>query len=120
MLKKLAILFVVMCMVGCGEPRYLKCRDCWSAYKATGGLPGQHSMTCRQCGGQLFETTKEISGLDEKRFQRNGDEVRGISSIGRASEWHSEGHRFESGMLHWLYRFGSTMLRADDEERLLA
>ena len=62
-------------LTGCSQTNgYLKCRECGSAYKSIGGL-GLPSRTCRKCGGTLFWTTKENSGWDEERFQRNGDEI---------------------------------------------
>lgn len=72
----LTLCVLILLCGGCDGARYLKCPNCNAAYKATGGLPGQHSTTCRKCGGQMFWTTEESSGWDEERFQRNGDEIK--------------------------------------------
>ena len=79
MRKTFLFLLLVLLAIGCEAPTrgYLKCRDCKAAYKSMGGLPGQHNgMKCRACGGELFWTSKENSGWDEERYQRNGDELK--------------------------------------------
>ena len=35
-------------------------------------------------------------------FKHNKDPLWGISSVGRAFEWHSKGQRFDSAMLHFM------------------
>jgi hypothetical protein len=76
-LFSIVLLFCVGCS-GCVETRgYLKCRECGAAYKSMGGiLPPTDGMKCCGCGGQLFWTTKELSGWDEERYQKNGDEIK--------------------------------------------
>lgn len=70
----LILLCVCLATTGC-TMGYFKCRDCDTAYKLVGGLPHfRDPSLCRLCGGTLFPCSEVVSGWDEERYQRLGDE----------------------------------------------
>ncbi len=68
----LIVLLVCLAATGCITQGYFKCRECGAACKVI-GLPKKAGF-CHRCGGRLFECSKAVSGWDEERYQRLGDE----------------------------------------------
>ena len=68
----------VLVLLTAGCVSYYKCDSCGAAYKSYGGLPGQFANSpCRNClSGKVIKTTEALSGWDEERYQRNGDELK--------------------------------------------
>ncbi len=69
-------LLVCVGIIAKEDPRYFQCRQCPAVYKMTGGLNFKGPTTCRRCGVKsLRELPERLSGWDEERYQRNGDEI---------------------------------------------